>query len=167
VTDVPSQITYHKLTVQDVPLVANLINGYANLGQMLPRSHHKLYQFLRDFVGAWDGDQLVGCGALALIWEELGEIRSLAVLPEWRGRGVGRGMIEYLLDEARSLGMTRVFALTYQHAFFSKLGFREVERDTLPHKIWGDCLDCPKFPKCDEIAMILDLDTSSEGQGQQ
>jgi amino-acid N-acetyltransferase len=159
-----NSIIYHKLTVQDVPLVANLINGYANLGQMLPRSQHKLYQFLRDFVGAWDGDQLIGCGALALIWEELGEIRSLAVLPEWRGQGVGAGMIGYLLAEARSLGLTRVFALTYQQTFFGKLGFIEVARETLPHKIWGDCLDCPKFPKCDETAMILDLDTSAKGE---
>ena len=166
-TNAQNPITFHKLTVQDVPLVANLINGYANLGQMLPRSHHKLYQFLRDFVGAWEGDLLVGCGALALIWEELGEIRSLAVLPEWRGRGVGRAMIAYLLAEARTLGLTRVFALTYQQTFFAELGFQEVARETLPHKIWGDCLDCPKFPKCDEIAMILDLDSPVEGEVQQ
>ncbi|MHB1355635.1 MAG: N-acetyltransferase [Anaerolineae bacterium] len=166
-SDAQNTITFHKLTVQDVPLVANLINGYANLGLMLPRSQHKLYQFLRDFVGAWDGDQLVGCGALALIWEELGEIRSLAVLPEWRSRGVGRAMIAYLLEDARAMGLTRVFALTYQQTFFAKLGFLEVPRETLPHKIWGDCLDCPKFPKCDEIAMILDLDSSVKGEMQQ
>jgi len=158
-----SDIVLRRLTVQDVPSVADLINGYATLGQMLPRSHHKLYQFLRDFIGAWDGDLLVGCGALALVWERLGEVRSLAVLPEYRGKGIGRQMVHYLLEDARKMGLDRVFALTYQQAFFEHIGFRQVARETLPHKIWGDCLDCPKFPNCDEIAMILDLEPIHEG----
>lgn len=157
------ELTLRKLTVQDVPNVAELVNGYANLGQMLPRSQHKLYQFLRDFVGAWNGDQLVGCGSLALIWEQLGEIRSLAVLPEFRRRGIGKLMIDYLLQDARQLGLNRVFALTYQQEFFGSMGFRQVARETLPHKIWGDCLDCPKFPNCDETAMIIDLAPQPKG----
>ncbi|NLV74739.1 MAG: N-acetyltransferase [Chloroflexi bacterium] len=146
-----------RMTVRDVPRMANLINGYAALGQMLPRSQHKLYQFLRDFVGAWHDEELIGVGAVALVWEALGEIRSLAVVPDWRRRGVGRQLINYLLDDARELGLTRVFALTYQPEFFKSMGFDFIEREMLPHKIWGDCLDCPKFPNCDEIAMIRDL----------
>ncbi|MHB9033575.1 MAG: N-acetyltransferase [Anaerolineae bacterium] len=163
--DEAQDIVLRKLTVQDVPKVADLVNGYATLGQMLPRSQHKLYQFLRDFVGAWSADQLVGCGSLALIWEQLGEIRSLAVLPEFRRKGIGKLMIEYLLEDARQLGLTRVFALTYQQGFFESMGFHQVARETLPHKIWGDCLDCPKFPNCDEIAMIRDLAPQTEGEG--
>lgn len=156
-------IVLRRLTVQDVPQVADLINGYATLGQMLPRSHHKLYQFLRDFVGAWCGEQLIGCGSLALVWEQLGEIRSLAVLPEWRRKGVGRMMVEFLLQDARNLGLNQVFALTYQQEFFEKMGFVKIARESLPHKIWGDCLDCPKFPNCDEVAMIINLESQPEG----
>ncbi|MCE5258038.1 MAG: N-acetyltransferase [Chloroflexi bacterium] len=162
--DEKTDITLRRLTVQDVPKVADLVNGYATLGQMLPRSHHKLYQFLRDFVGAWNGDQLVGCGSLALIWEQLGEIRSLAVLPEWRRKGIGKMMIDYLLEDAKNLGLNQVFALTYQQAFFESMGFRQVARESLPHKIWGDCLDCPKFPNCDETAMIINLEPHQEGE---
>lgn len=151
------QFTLRKATVKDVPAIARLINTYASQGQMLPKSHYQLYQDIRDFVVISHGDGLVGCGALHIIWEDLGEIRSLAVSEDWQGQGLGRLMVETLLDEARALGLPRVFALTYREGFFARLGFRVVSRESLPQKIWGDCLNCPKFANCDEIAMIFDL----------
>jgi amino-acid N-acetyltransferase len=146
-----------KATVKDVPAMARIINGYAAQGQMLPKSYHQLYQDIRDYVVIVCKNNVVGCGALHVVWEDLGEVRSLAVAAAYRGAGWGRLMVEHLLAEAHSLGLPRVFALTYQLEFFGRLGFRLVPRETLPHKIWGDCLNCPKFPNCDESAMTIDL----------
>lgn len=148
--------------VGDVQAMARIINYYAGQGQMLPRSHHQLYQFIRDFLIATVDGALVGCGAMHVVWGDLGEVRSLAVSENWKGRGVGRCLVNALLDQASDLGLPRVFALTYQQAFFESLGFRTVPREHLPHKIWGDCLDCPKFPNCDEIALMIELDTREE-----
>jgi amino-acid N-acetyltransferase len=147
-----------KAHVKDVPAMAQLINGYAVQSQMLPRSHHRLYQDIRDFVVAECQGQIVGCGALHVVWGDMAEVRSLAVAPECRNLGLGRHIVDTLLAEAKTLGVPRVFALTYHRGFFERAGFRTVARDTLPHKIWGDCIDCPKFPNCDEIALIIDLD---------
>ncbi|MCD6518401.1 MAG: N-acetyltransferase [Anaerolineae bacterium] len=146
-----------KALVQDVPAMARLINWFASQGQMLPRSHHQIYQYLRDFIVAEEDGEIVGCGALHIVWEDLAEVRSLAVQESHQRRGIGRRLVQALLQEARELGLPRVFALTYQQTFFEELGFHVVPRESLPHKIWGDCLNCPKFPNCDEIAMILDL----------
>ena len=142
--------------------MARIINHYAGQGQMLPRSHHQIYQFIRDFLIATSGGSVIGCGALQVVWGDLAEVRSLAVLEEWKGKGVGRRLVYDLLAEAGALGLPRVFALTYHQAFFESMGFRTVPRESLPHKIWGDCLDCPKFPNCDEIALIIELDSKEE-----
>lgn len=150
-------VVLRKPTVRDVPEMARIINTYASQGKMLPRSHHRLYGDLRSFTVATVEGRVVGCGGLHVTWEDLAEVRSLAVEPEWVGRGVGRRLVERLLEEARALGVPRVFALTYQQAFFARLGFSVVQRETLPHKIWGECLDCPKFQNCDEIAMMIEL----------
>ncbi|MBC7234841.1 MAG: N-acetyltransferase [Chloroflexi bacterium] len=149
--------------VRDVPAMAEIINAFAATGQMLPRSQHSLYQNIRDFMVAVHEGKVVACGALHVVWGDIGEIRSLAVSSEWGRRGVGSRLVSALLEEARRLGLPRVFALTYQQAFFQKLGFQVVPRDSLPHKIWGDCLDCPKFPNCDEIAMIVELTPFGQG----
>ena len=98
-----------------------------------------------------------------ICWEDLAEVRSLAVAAAYEGRGVGRHLVEACLDEARQLGLPRIFALTYKQAFFEKFGFRVVEKSELPHKVWGDCLKCAKFPDCDEIAMIVDLPGGTTG----
>ncbi len=159
-----------RATVRDVPAMARIINHWASQGIMLPKSHHQLYQYIRDFVVATRGEEVIGCGALHVVWEDLAEVRSMAVVQEWQGRGVGRAMLARLLDEARDLGLPHVFALTYRQDFFERAGFRVVPHETLPHKIWGDCLNCPKFPNCDEIALTLDLipddqeDSSDEPQ---
>lgn len=157
-----TDVLVRKAIIADVPEMTAIINGYAAQGIMLPRSQHQVYQAIRDFAVAVDGDgQVVGCGALHIVWADLCEVRSLAVREEWRGRGVGRRIVERLLGEARELGVPRVFALTYQEGFFGGLGFEVVPHETLPHKIWGDCLNCPKYPNCDEIAMTLDLEPAA------
>ena len=110
----------------------------------------------REVVAVVDG-QVVGCGALHVVWADLAEIRSLAVTQDWLGMGVGRKIMEALIEEARSLGLPSVFALTYRQDFFERMGFHVVPRETLPHKIWGECLDCPQFPNCNEVAMTIDI----------
>ena len=150
------QIVIRGATVKDVPAMAQIVNGYASRGLMLPKSQYDLYQGIRDFVVATCGDQLIGCGALHLFWHDLAEIRSLALVEDWVGKGIGRLMVRRLLSEGRSIGTTRVFTLTYHPRFFEKLGFHEVPRESLPQKIWVDCLNCAKYPDCDETALILD-----------
>ncbi len=150
-------VVLRKAVVGDVPAMARIINAYASQGQMLPKSFHQLYQDVRDYVVAVAGREIVGCSALHVVWEDLAEVRSLAVVEGWQNKGVGRLMVQDLLVEARSLGLPRVFALTYVPGFFTHLGFHVVPRETLPHKIWGDCLNCVKFPNCDEIALIIDF----------
>ena len=155
-------LTIRKPIVKDVPAMAQLINSYASGGLMLPRSQHKLYQDLRDFVVVMAEGELVGCGALHVIWGDMAEIRSLAIAKAWTGKGLGRRIVDMLIEEAHMLGLPRVFALTYHQAFFERMGFHRVPRETLPHKIWAECLDCPKFPNCDEIAMLLEFEGKEE-----
>jgi len=137
-----------------------LINVSAGKGEMLPRSLMDIYNSVRDFIVDVDEDeqQIVGICAMNIIWENLAEIRSLYVDDAHRGRGIGRKLVEFCISEAITLELFRIFALTYQREFFSKLGFKEVSRSILPEKIWSDCFRCPKYPDyCDEIAMIIEL----------
>jgi amino-acid N-acetyltransferase len=152
-------VTIRHATVADGQAVYELVNTHARQGLMLPRSQSAVYQAIRDFVVAEDHGQIVGCGALHITWGDLGEVRSLAVANGQQGRGLGRQIVETLLREARQLGLPRVFALTYQQQFFRRLGFQPTEKDTLPQKIWADCVDCVRFPDCDEEAMITSLES--------
>ncbi len=156
--------TLRKAKVSDVPQMADLINGYAAQGEMLPKSLNQIYQSLRDFVVVEEDGQIVGCGALHIVWDDLAEIRSLAVVEEQWGNGLGRQMVTCLLEDARQLGLPTVFALTYREEFFKKLGFQIVDKDTLPRKIWVDCIDCLKFPHCDETAVVLHLNSNHKEQ---
>ncbi len=151
-----------KARLADVKDIHRLVNQFAGEGQMLAQSLSDLYDNLRDFTVAPDvssgtEDGLLGCCCLHIIWEDLAEVRSLAVVEVERGRGLGRRLVEACLDEARELGIGRVFALTYRPEFFARLGFREVDKAELPHKVWADCIKCPKFPDCDEVAVAIDL----------
>lgn len=150
-------VVIREALVGDVPVMAEIINAYAGQQVMLPRSYFQLYQHVRDFVVAECDGQVLGCGALQFVWGDLAEIRSLAVRQGWQGQGIGLRVAQHLLNQARRHRIPRVFCLTYQKRFFERLGFYEVSRESLPHKIWGDCLNCPKYPDCDEIAMMLDL----------
>lgn len=148
-----------KARVQDVKVIHSLLIDCASAGMLLPRSLSALYKHLRDFfvVAPKDGGEAVGCCALSIIWDDVAEIRSLAVKEETKGNRWGSKLVEACLSEAVTLGIYRVFTLTYVPGFFGKLGFIETSKDVLPQKVWADCLNCPKFPDCDEIAMILDL----------
>ena len=134
-----------------------MIKLYSGRGDILPRSLSELYDHLRDFFVFIQNQTLEGICALHICWEDLAEIRSLAVQEDARLRGIGVKLVKSCLDEAKALGVKRVFALSYQPEFFEKLGFERVDKAVLPHKIWSDCLQCVKFPDCDEIALVKDL----------
>lgn len=148
---------YRKALMADVPHMQKLINNYAQQGFMLPRPLVMLYETMRDFVVAEENGEIVAVGALHIVWENLAEVRALAVAPGKEGHGYGKALVEVLLEEARSLGVSRVFALTYQPGFFERCGFVVVDKETLPHKVWGECINCAKFPNCDETALIHQL----------
>ena len=144
--------------IPDARDIHQLLLIYAKDGQLLGRSLANIYETIRDFYVFEEEGQVLGVGALAITWEDLAEIRSLAVAPGQQGKGIGRQIVEDCLAEARELGLRRVFALTYQPDFFKSLGFHDIEKSELPQKIWGDCLNCVKFPDCDELALLINLD---------
>lgn len=146
-----------KAIIPDVREIHRLLLDYARDGLLLSRSLAELYESVRDFYVFEIDGKVVGTAALNICWEDLAELRSLAVHPDYNGRGAGKELVQACLDEARRLGIHRVFALTYKQAFFEKLGFAVIEKSQLPHKIWGDCMKCAKFPDCDEIALSIDL----------
>ena len=155
-------IRYRKPTFEDIEAIYGLVMEYANDGVMLARSRNTLYETIRDMIVAVDGeDRVVGVGALHIIWAELAEVRTMAVSPEVIRQGIGAEIVRRLLEEGRALGVKRFFTLTYKPGFFQTLGFRTITKNELPHKVWKDCIECPKFPNCDEIAM--ELDESGEG----
>lgn len=144
--------------IADAEQIQRLINQFADEGRLLARSLSEIYDNLRDFyVYTSDDRQVKGVCALHISWEDLAEIRSLAVTAEERKKGMGTQLIEACLEEARQVGVKRVFLLTYIPTYFERAGFRAVDRSVLPHKIWADCIRCVKFPACDETAMIRDL----------
>lgn len=147
-----------KAKLKDIKEIQKLIKLYSSRGEILPRSLSELYDQLRDFFVYLQNRKVVGICALHICWENLGEIRSLAVQEEVRRKGIGAKLVKACLLEAKELGVKRVFALSYQPEFFKRLGFKEADKTTLPHKIWADCLKCVKFPDCDEIAMIKEID---------
>ncbi len=138
----------------DVRAIHALLSNFANKGLMLPRSISSLYDHLRDFVVYEEDGAILGICALQLCWDDLAEIRSLAVVEERQKSGIGAQLVESCLDEAQSLEISKVFVLTYQAEFFRKFGFVDRDKQELPHKIWSDCIHCSKFPDCDEDALI-------------
>jgi len=143
-----------KARMSDIPALLDLINGYAARGIMLPRTELEMSESIRDFSVALSGGGLVGCGALHFYSPVVGEIRSLAVREDAKTHGVGRQLVETLVIEAGEVSLACVFAFTYVPGFFQKLDFEEVERGALPLKVWKDCVRCPKFQSCDEIAVM-------------
>jgi amino-acid N-acetyltransferase len=143
--------------LSDVKAIQSLVNQYADSGQMLPRTLNDIYEHLRDFHVYVDHSLLAGVCALHISWDGLAEIRSLAVHKERLKLGIGAELVRRCLEEAAELQVERVFVLTYQADFFKKLGFTEVDKKELPHKIWTDCLNCVKFPDCDETALIATI----------
>jgi amino-acid N-acetyltransferase len=150
-------IKIRKARMSDVEPIHELVTEFSRRGIMLPRSRSDLYESLRDFVVADKGGRIVGCGALTIEWDNLAEIKSVAVAKVFQRHGVGRRLVKACLAEAKRLGIGKVFALTMAPVFFEQLGFGPVERDSLPHKVWSDCVNCPKFPDCDEVAVAMEL----------
>ena len=151
-------MNYRKATFKDTESIHRIVNDYAEQGLMLARSRNSIYESLRDFVVAEEKNEVVGVGALHLVWDGLAEIRALAVSPSIVRSGVGMTIVSILMKEAKELGVDTLFALTYQPGFFAKAGFSEVPKETLSQKVWKDCINCSKFPNCDEIAVVRKLD---------
>ncbi|MBK5100858.1 MAG: N-acetyltransferase [Desulfobacteraceae bacterium] len=149
-----------RAVVEDVKAIHKIINHYADQGLLLPRSLSEFYDHLRDYFvleNDYERHSILGVCGLGICWEDLAEIKSLAVSEDQQGKGFGFQLVEVCLKDARSLGLKRAFTLTYIPDFFVRLGFKEIEKSSLPHKIWAECLKCPKFPDCDETALIIDL----------
>lgn len=146
-----------KAQMADVKDIQKLLTNFANRGDMLSRSLSELYESLRDFYVAAEDGRLLGTAALHIVWDDLAEVRSVAVSEDAGRKGTGSLLVQTCIAEAREIGLGRIFCLTYKPDFFAKFGFRLVDKSELPHKVWGDCIKCVKFPDCDENAMILDL----------
>ena len=150
-------VQVERATVHDAREVCALINSWAAQGQMLPRTLGETYENIRDFFVVREEGQLVGCAALHITWSDLAELKSLAVEEGLQASGYGRALTEACVAEGRALGLERLFALTYRPGFFERLGWQQADVMSLPHKVWNECYRCPKFPGCEEIAMVLPL----------
>ena len=146
--------TIEKARIDDAVGIQKLVNSFAERGEMLARPLSEIYENIRDFFVARQSSKVIACAALHIAWSDLAEVKSLAVSEEHRRKGLGEKLVNACLDEARALGIPSVFCLTYVKPFFEKCGFVEEDKTTLPHKIWGECYRCPKFPNCDEAALI-------------
>ncbi|HJP18368.1 MAG TPA: N-acetyltransferase [Nitrospinota bacterium] len=150
-------VMIRKATLNDIPSIQETIKPYAVRGEMLPRTLNDLYEHIRDFSVYEKGNRVLGVAALAISWENIAEIRSLAILENSLSIGIGSALVKYCLEEARSLNVKKVFVLTYTSEFFKKIGFHPIDKEDLPQKIWKDCVNCSKFPACDEQALIMEL----------
>lgn len=146
-----------KANVSDVPIIKELLDGFSSEGLMLQRSLSELYETVRDFYVYEKDGEVIGCCALHVVWEDLAEIKSTAVDREYWRSNIGSRLLKTCLEDARELGVDRVFALTYVPEFFEFHGFERAEKSELPQKVWGECVKCPKFPDCDEILLIRTL----------
>ncbi|HLF70903.1 MAG TPA: N-acetyltransferase [Dehalococcoidia bacterium] len=157
-------LTAVRAEIHDAQAIHDLINLYAQRGEMLPRTMGEVYENLRDFLivrdpstGSGQATGVLGCVALHIVWADLAEVKSLAVAESASGRGIGSALVTATLEEAQRIGLERVFALTYRPTFFERLGFVQADVMTLPRKVWNECYRCPKFPSCNEIALVCDL----------
>jgi amino-acid N-acetyltransferase len=156
-----SQATIRPAVVADAKSIMTLVNELAVQQVMLPRSPASVIENIRDFVIAELDGQFAGCGALAITWTDIAEVRSLAVVPAMQKHGIGKLLVDSLVEDAKRLGIPRLFAFTYVPGFFAKMGFKICQHEDLPHKVFNDCMHCPKFSACDEIAMTRVLDAKA------
>ena len=150
--------TVEKARISDVTQMHELINYFADKDEMLPRPLSEIYENIRDYFVVRQGERVIACAALHVMWSDLAEIKSVAVAEGSQGQGIGDQLVEACLKEAKELGMPTVFCLTYKPAFFERLGFSQLDKMELPRKVWGECYRCPKFPDCDEVALIYHLE---------
>jgi len=147
-----------KAKINDVTQMHELINYFADGDEMLPRPLSEIYENIRDYFVVREGERVIACAALHVSWSDLAEVKSLAVAEDSQEQGIGAQLVEACLREARELGITTIFCLTYKPGFFEQVGFSQVEKTELPHKVWGECYRCPKFPNCNEVALIYHLE---------
>jgi len=150
--------TVEKATIKDVTQMHKLINYFADKGEMLARPLSEIYENIRDYFIVRQGERVIACAALHVNWLDLAEIKSLAVAEDSQKLGIGNQLVEACLKEAEELGIATIFCLTYKPAFFEQLGFSQIDKMELPHKVWAECYRCPKFPDCDEVALIYHLE---------
>ncbi|MFN3648170.1 MAG: N-acetyltransferase [Armatimonadota bacterium] len=156
-TQTPTSLV-RRARVADAEAIQRLITQFADRDEMLHRSLGEIYENIRDFyVAENEKGSVVACGGLHVCWKHLAEIKSLAVDEACQGQGYGKRIVQACLDEGRELGLQTVFALTYKPEFFTRIGFRIVDKSALPHKVWNECIRCPKFPACGEIAVVYDV----------
>ena len=153
---------FGKARICDVPQIHQLINYFADKDEMLARPLSEMYENIRDYFVAREGERMIACVALHVSWSDLAEIKSLAVAEDNQKEGVGAKLVEACLSEAEELGIPTVFCLTYKPGFFEKFGFSQVDKMELPRKVWSECYRCPKFPDCDEVALIYHLETPAK-----
>ncbi|MBN2190467.1 MAG: N-acetyltransferase [Candidatus Aureabacteria bacterium] len=151
------EVKIRKAKISDTKQIHSLIKFYAEKGDMLARPLSLIYENIRDFWVATEEGLPIGCCALHVVWGDLAEIKSLAVHESFMRQGIGTKLVQSCLKEAVEMEMKKVFALTYKPHYFEKLGFEKVSKEILPHKIWSECINCPKFPDCDEIAVLKNL----------
>jgi len=153
-----------KARISDVAQMHKLINYFADKDEMLARSLSEMYENIRDYFVVRQGERMIACAALHVNWSDLAEIKSLAVAEDNQKQGIGAQLVEACLNEAKELGIPTVFCLTYRPAFFEKFGFSQRDKMELPRKVWTECYRCPKFPNCDEVALVCQLDTPASNQ---
>lgn len=146
-----------KAKIADVPQIQQLVNYFADRGEMLARPISEIYEDIRDYFVVRDGERVIACASLHVSWSDLAEIKALAVAEDIQKQGLGAQLVEECIQEARELGILTVFALTYKPAFFEKQGFSQLDKMKLPRKVWTECYRCAKFPDCDEIALIYHI----------
>jgi len=143
-----------KARIQDIKQIQALINAFAKKNLMLPRSLNEIYENIRDFWVAEHNGKICGCAALHISWDDLAELKSVAVAKSRQAQGVGKELVLACIDEAEILGAKKVFVLTYKPEYFKKFGFKKISNNDLPHKVWAECINCPKFPNCQEIPLL-------------
>jgi amino-acid N-acetyltransferase len=146
-----------KARIKDIKQMQDLINTFARQDIMLPRSLNELYEHIRDFWVAQEKNKVIGCAALHISWDDLAEIKSVAVKKNRQRKGVGKNLVIACIQEARALGAKKIFILTYKPDYFKKFGFKRIRHADLPHKIWAECINCCKFPDCKEVALLKKL----------
>ena len=149
-----------KARISDVENLLELVNGFAAQNLMLPRGHQYIFENIRDYAVIVDDSRdsrIVACGSLHVLWNDMAEIRSMAIHPDYQKRGLGRRLADFLTEEAKQLRIKSIFTFTLSEDFFARLGFTRKLRDELPPKVWGECSRCPKYFKCDEVGMVLEI----------
>ncbi len=147
-----------RANVKDAQAIFKILQEYAIKGILLPRSLNSIYENIRDFFVYEENGKIVGIGSLHVYWEDLAEIKSLAVLEEYQHKGIGKQIVQKCIEDAKNLGLKKVFALTYVPEFFKKLGFKEADKSAFPQKVWTECIHCVKFNDCKEVPVLLELE---------